>query len=65
MSDTDYIVPPKFEIWTPERRDYFAAAALNGLLARPPVLDSIPTMRDFIEDSVRYADLLVEALDKK
>lgn len=42
------------------RRDYFAAAALTGLLA-DGCARKAPTINDIAEESFRYADCMIEA----
>lgn len=41
-------------------RDYFAAAALQGMMAHGAYLDDNP-IDDVVEDCYRYADALIEA----
>lgn len=45
---------------TISRRDYFAAAALTGLLA-DGCARKAPTINDIAEESFRYADCMIEA----
>lgn len=47
-------------------RDYFAAAALQGLLSRPAANNTIPRSRTSIAASAyAWADALIEARDRK
>jgi len=41
-------------------RTYIATAALQGLLAK----DEIRNIQDLVDDSVRYADTLIKALNR-
>lgn len=46
-------------------RDYFAAAALQGMLARPPQGNSIPRSRDIQANAAyAWADALIQARDR-
>ena len=43
------------------RRDFFAAAALTGMLSRPCHVDDKITIPECAEDAYRYADAMLEA----
>jgi len=47
------------------RRDFFAAAALTGMLAREMDADEDITIPEMAEDAYRYADAMVAAREAK
>lgn len=47
------------------RRDYFAAAALTGIIASFSGHMPIPKPRDAAEKALQYADALIERMEEK
>lgn len=63
ISHRDYVHIAEEKQFQISRRDYFAAAALQGLLTRDDIKE-ISTL-DVVRSSVAWADLIIIELDKE
>lgn len=61
--DTPYLWSETINIPMPSRRDYFAAMAMQAFIIADASRDQYTSMNDLMNDTVIYADYLIDALD--